>query len=224
MAKIFISYRREDAGFAVDQVHAALKPYAATADDIFVDVDNIPPGVDFIEHLNKYVDQCDVMLVAIGPNWKTVRLEDPDDFVRIEISSALARGIPVVPLLLGGASMPTEAQLPANLKPLVRRQAVNVPRGGVQAAIDRMMHGLGFTEVAKTGGGLPGWLVPLAAVFVLAAGGFGLWQSGVLNQFLESGETPIEVATTEESSDTNPPADVDLTLLDDDASYVDPGK
>ena len=88
MAKIFISYRREDAGFAVDQVHAALKPYAASADDIFVDVDNIPPGVDFVEHLNKYVDQCDVMLVAIGVNWLRAveasgnrRLDDPDDFV-----------------------------------------------------------------------------------------------------------------------------------------------
>ena len=204
MAKIFISYRREDAGFAVDQVHGALKPYAASADDIFVDVDNIPPGVDFVEHLNKYVDQCDVMLVAIGVNWLRAvdasgarRLDDREDFVRIEIETALARGIPVVPLLLGGAKMPGVEQLPESLKPLVRRQAVEIPRGGVQPAIDRMMHGLGFAEVRKTGSGVPGWLAPLAAVVVLAAGGFGLWQSGVLDLFLNPADQPVEVAAVE---------------------------
>ena len=203
MAKIFISYRREDAGFAVDQVHGALKPYAASADDIFVDVDNIPPGVDFVEHLNKYVDQCDVMLVAIGVNWLRAvdasgarRLDDREDFVRIEIETALARGIPVVPLLLGGAKLPGEEELPESLRPLIRKQAVEIPRGGVQPAIDRMMRGLGI-EPVKTVGGLPGWLVPLAAVLVLAAGGFGLWQSGVL----DPADQPVEVAAVETDDD-----------------------
>lgn len=219
MTKIFISYRREDAGFAVDQIHAALKPYAQSNDDIFVDVDNIPPGVDFIQHLNKYVDQCDIMLVAIGPNWKTARLDDPDDFVRIEISSALARGIPVVPLLLGGAKIPEEGELPDNLKPLVRRQGVEVPRGGVQPAIDRMMRGLGFAEVAKTGRGLPGWLVPLAAVIILAAGGFGLWQTGMLDQLFEPSDAPVEVAVAEaadlsENLDLPLPEDLSLETIE----------
>ena len=70
MAKIFISYRREDSGFAVDQLHGALKPYVDNPSaDIFIDVDNIPPGVDFVDHLDKKVAQCEVMLVAIGQRW-----------------------------------------------------------------------------------------------------------------------------------------------------------
>ncbi len=205
MAKFFISYRREDAGFAVDQIHKALKSYVRTPDDIFVDIDNIPPGVDFVDHLNRHVDQCDVMLVAIGLNWlratnkatNSHRLDDPDDFVRIEIASALSRGISVVPLLLGGSKMPSEDQLPDILKPLIRRQAVEVPRGGVQQAIGQMMKGLGFKEIKKTGGTKRRLIFPFAALILLAVGGVGLWQYGVLDDLI--GARLTQTANTKSS-------------------------
>lgn len=162
MAKIFISYRREDAGFAVDQVHAALKPYAEIPSDIFIDVDNIPPGVDFVEHLESKVSQCEIMLVAIGLRWLDAtnesgqqRLSDPDDFVRIEIEAALARGIPVVPILIGGAAMPHISNLPESLQPLVRRQAVKIERGKVQQAVDEMMRRMGLEKKNATEASTP---------------------------------------------------------------------
>src|SRR5262245_58246884 len=98
MPKIFISYRREDSAYQADRIHQALR--RAVRDpkrDIFIDIDNIPVGVDFVQHLDSKVAQCDVLLALIGPDWLTAknpktgqrRLDDPKDFVRIEIASAL---------------------------------------------------------------------------------------------------------------------------------------
>ena len=91
------------------------------------------PGVDFVEHLNNQVAECDVILVVVGPNWLNVKddsgnrqLDNPDDFVAIEIAAALARKIRVIPVLVDGARMPKVGELPEPLKPLVRRQAVEV--------------------------------------------------------------------------------------------------
>ena len=189
MAKIFISYRREDAGFAVDQVHAALKPYAETPNDIFIDVDNIPPGADFVEHLSNKVSQCEIMLVAIGLRWLDAtnesgmqRLNDPDDFVRIEIESALARGIPVVPILIGGAPMPAMSDVPESLHPLLRRQAVKIERGNVQQSVDEMMRRMGLEKVAAVSPANPrkgdrrmGLYAAIGIVLVGALGAL-LWQ------------------------------------------------
>src|SRR5262245_28359231 len=98
MTKIFISYRREDSKHAVGRLHTALKKHVRDPRrDIFIDIDNIPKGVDFVDHLDRQVAQCDIMLAVIGPHWLTVqdpktnarRLDDPGDFVRIEVASAL---------------------------------------------------------------------------------------------------------------------------------------
>ena len=96
MPKIFISYRREDSKHAVGRLHSALKRHVHNPkQDIFIDIDNIPNGVDFVEHLDLQVAQCDAMLVVIGPAWISIRdtrtgerrLDDPNDFVRIEVAS-----------------------------------------------------------------------------------------------------------------------------------------
>jgi hypothetical protein len=91
VAKIFISYRREDSQHQADRLHAALSKRIPKR-NIFIDVDNIPVGVDFVQHLDEQVGQCDVLLALIGPDWLEAknpqtgkrRLDDPKDFVRIE--------------------------------------------------------------------------------------------------------------------------------------------
>ncbi|MCR9271126.1 MAG: toll/interleukin-1 receptor domain-containing protein [Hyphomonadaceae bacterium] len=150
MAKFFISYRREDSQHQADRLHTALKQYVDDPKhDIFIDIDNIPFGVDFIEHLSSKVSQCEVLLALIGDRWLQAdpvsgkpRINEPNDFVRIEIAAALKRGIPVVPVLLDGAPFPSPDQLPEELKPLSRRNGVPVQRLSFDADVARMINGL----------------------------------------------------------------------------------
>lgn len=98
---------------------------------IFKDVDSIPLGVDFKRYLEKQVEQCNVLLAVIGKSWLKKRagkrrLDDPKDYVRIEIASALQRGIPVIPLMVSNARMPAEADLPDDLSNLVFRNFLQI--------------------------------------------------------------------------------------------------
>jgi tetratricopeptide (TPR) repeat protein len=129
---IFINYRREDSLSIAGRLYDRLTQ-AFGSRNIFMDVDHIPAGVDFVVHLNNQVAACRVILVIIGPNWLTAkdesggrRLDNPDDFVAIEIATALERDIRVVPVLVDGATMPKARDLPEPLKSLARRQAVEV--------------------------------------------------------------------------------------------------
>ena len=110
--KIFINYRRDDSIGMAGRLHDRLAQTFGR-DKLFMDVDHIPAGVDFVAHLNSQVAACDVVLVVIGPNWLGAkdesgerRLDNPDDFVAIEIAAALARDIRVIPVLVDGARMP----------------------------------------------------------------------------------------------------------------------
>jgi hypothetical protein len=127
--KIFINYRRDDAAPWAGRIYERL-----TRDfdkrQLFMDVDNIAPGLDFVKVLEEQVSQCDVLLAVIGKHWLSAanergerRLDDPGDFVRIEIESALKRNVRVIPVLVESAAMPNAAELPDSLKPLARRQA-----------------------------------------------------------------------------------------------------
>jgi hypothetical protein len=100
--------------------------------DVFIDIDNMPRGRDFREHLKKTLDKVDVVLAIIGPSWLAVnpetqrpRLEDENDWVRIEISTALARpDVLVIPVAVDGASIPRPEQLPQDLKNLAFRSGL----------------------------------------------------------------------------------------------------
>jgi TIR domain len=99
--------------------------------DIFQDVAAIRPGQDFSTAIDDALEQSDVVLAVIGPRWLTAaspegaaRLLEPDDYVRAELAAALARSNDVVPVLVGGAVMPSARELPDELKPLGLRQAV----------------------------------------------------------------------------------------------------
>jgi TIR domain len=129
---IFVNYRREDSMGIAGRLHDRLAK-AFGRKNLFMDVDSIPPGIDFVRHLNNQVASCDIFLAVIGPDWLEVkneegdrRLHAADDFVSLEISAALARDIPVIPILVDGARMPKASDLPEPLKPLVRRSAIGL--------------------------------------------------------------------------------------------------
>jgi hypothetical protein len=130
--KIFINYRRDDSIATAGRLHDRLVE-ACGGDNLFMDVDNIPVGINFEEYLNKQVAQCDAMLSVIGPNWLNAkdeanqrRLDKPDDFVAIELSAALARNILVVPVLVDRTRMPKASELPASLKPFALRNGIQL--------------------------------------------------------------------------------------------------
>ena len=135
MTKIFISYRHIDSGYVADTLCEKLQERFGE-DSVFFDIDSIPIGVDFREHIGNAVSQCDLLLVIIGDRWLNAkskkggrRLDDPADYVRIEIEAALKRGIPVVPVLVDKAKMPAESDLPASLGQIAYRNASELRSG-----------------------------------------------------------------------------------------------
>ncbi|MFN5077960.1 MAG: toll/interleukin-1 receptor domain-containing protein, partial [Planctomyces sp.] len=134
MARIFISYRRSDTGYVARMLADRLQHQYGSG-SVFLDVDNIPPGVDFRNHLDAAVAQCDVFLALIGTEWLSAsesgvsRLEDARDFVRIELESALRRSIPVIPILTESAAMPREDQLPESLRAFAYRNGMELRAG-----------------------------------------------------------------------------------------------
>lgn len=146
---VFISYRRGDAGDVVGRIYDRLvdrfgKQY------VFKDVDSIPLGVDFRKHLSDSVGQCKVFLAIISRGWVQQadgerRIEQGNDFVRIEIEAALHRNIPVIPVLVQGASLPAENELPPSLRELAYRNATPVRADpDFQADIARLMDGIAY--------------------------------------------------------------------------------
>jgi hypothetical protein len=134
-SRIFVSYRRDDARGDAGRLADNLKFHFGDK-QIFRDVEAIEAGVDFVEAINSAVSQCAVLLAIIGPNWLKVtdsqgrrRLDDRNDFVRLEIAAALQRNIRVVPVLVGGAVMPKAEDLPQGLESLARRQAHELSDG-----------------------------------------------------------------------------------------------
>lgn len=123
--RFFLCYRREDSGAIVRRIYDRLA-HEFGNENVFKDVDNIPFGVDFVEYIDREVQKCGVLFAFIGPRWLQARLDDPNDFVRIEIASALRRTIPVVPILVDGAQMPRPDQLPDEIKPLARRNGIMI--------------------------------------------------------------------------------------------------
>jgi hypothetical protein len=147
--QVFISYRRSDSADISGRIYDRLvAKFGRKA--IFKDVDSIPLGIDFKAHLDQQVGKCTVQLVIIGDRWLDAslsggkkRLDDPADFVRIEIESALERDIPVIPLLVRGASMPSEESLPHSLRQLVFRNGIPIRSDpDFHRDMDRLIAGL----------------------------------------------------------------------------------
>ena len=146
--QIFISYRRDDSSSAAGRIYDRLDSHFS-ANRIFIDVDNLDLGVDFAEEIEKNVGSCDVLIAVIGKHWLIScdeegrrRLDNPEDFVRIEIATALKRGVRVIPVLIDGASMPRPSDLPDDLRPLLRRNALEVSHTSFKSDCARLIGAL----------------------------------------------------------------------------------
>ncbi len=130
---IFVSYRRQDSQSAAGRLTDHLKEHLRTV-SIFRDVETIEPGMDFVEAIERALRSCGVLIAVIGPRWVDAadadgarRLDDPNDYTRLEIATALTRtDVRVIPVLVEGATMPTTGQLPEDLEPLARRNAIEL--------------------------------------------------------------------------------------------------
>jgi len=153
-ARIFVSYRRAVSGHAGRLADALVSRFPKGW--VFVD-EQIAVGVDFKQEIERHLDTCDLLLAIIHPDWANVvdaagrkRLDDPADFVRLEIATAFARSVQVLPVLVGGAAQPKAADLPKMLRPLATLQP-SVMRdegwsGRVQALVDEIQRLLGDAD------------------------------------------------------------------------------
>ena len=141
--KIFISYRRDDAAGYAGRIYDRLN--ARFPNSVFMDVSGIEPGMDFIQTIEEAVGACDTLIVLMGRQWLAGRgpgegrLDDPNDFVRLEIATALKRNIRVLPVLLRGAVMPTAQQLPPDIALLARRHALGITDEDFDHDIQRLV-------------------------------------------------------------------------------------
>lgn len=167
---VFISYRRLDAPGYAGRLYDAL---AARLGDqrVFMDVGAIEPGAVFGEQIDKAIGSCDVLLAVIGPQWTTVtdahgrrRLDDPGDFVALEVGTALRRDVKVIPVLVDGARMPIPDELPPALATLGRRQAIELSAARWRYDVETLLAALeGALEPAPAPVPVSGAPVPEAA-------------------------------------------------------------
>lgn len=187
---IFISYRRDDTRQAAGRLADDLGDRLG-ADRIFRDIEKIELGVDFEEALNQALVNCEIMLVLIGRQWSRItdaqgrrRLEQPNDWIRIEIVSALKRGIRVVPVLVDGADLPPESDLPEDLRPLVRRQALEIEDARWKSDVARLAESLarqgGTASPARPAAAPPATAAPLVA----APQATSPWKAGAIGAVL----------------------------------------
>jgi len=147
-AKVFISYRRDDSAGHAGRIHDRLEREFGR-DLLFMDTDAIPLGQNFAKAIDEQVSKCDVLLAVIGPGWLDSsdqdgnrRLTNPNDFVRIEIATALKRGIPVIPILIEDTRIPAAQRLPDDLRELPLRNGLNVHHVSFHNDIDRLIRAL----------------------------------------------------------------------------------
>lgn len=153
MPTIFISYRRADSASVTGRLYDRLvERYGRTA--VFKDVDSIPPGARFADYIAESIQASDVALVMIGPRWLDAsagigrrRLDDPNDFVRLEVETALKLDVPVIPVLVDGASLPPPKRLPVNLRPLLEQNAVVLrPDPDFSHDFERLAHAVEYWQ------------------------------------------------------------------------------
>jgi len=178
---VFVSYRREDsaghAGRVGEHLCAIFGP-----DNVFLDVQDIAPGQDFAQAIERTITECNAVVVVIGRRWVQALQErgEAEDFVREEVSAALRRGTSVIPVLVGGAMMPSAAELPQSLAALSRRQAVEIRDArfddDVKVLIEALQKIKGMPVASEHRRRKTWQWILLAAVCVAAVAGAVLWK------------------------------------------------
>lgn len=157
MSGVFLSYRREDTAPDAERIHARLAERFGD-DLIYIDVEDIPLGVNFVDHITSALRDASYVLVAIGPRWLLVtdengqqRLKDPDDPVRYEVRTALQNKRLVVPMLIGTAKMPAPDALPADISNLVLHNGIEIrPDPDFDADVAALMDGLHLDRIESS--------------------------------------------------------------------------
>ena len=154
MTTVFVSYRREDTAGEARALFNELSTKLGK-ESVFMDVDNIALGRDFRQVLREHLAACDLLLVIVGKGWVEAkdasgrnRLEQPNDFVRLEIESALKRNIPVTPVLVQGAQMPTVDQLPVDVRDFAYRNGFELSHARWESDVAEMCKRLGLGKNA----------------------------------------------------------------------------
>ena len=154
---IFVAARRQESKDFAGRLYDRLADRFGEG-QVFIDVDAIEPGVDFAEAISRAVATCQVLLAVIGPNWLTAadkrgrrQLDNPDDIVRLEIESALARDVRVIPVLAEGAHMPGREELPESLAGLVRRNALFIRYDSFRSDAGRLVTAIERVLAATSG-------------------------------------------------------------------------
>jgi DNA polymerase len=155
MSRIFINYRRQDSEGYVGRLYDFLLQHFGR-EDIFMDVDSLKPGIDFVAALETAVAECDVLLAIIGPGWAAAqdengerRLDQWNDFVRLEIKTALDQNKRVIPVLVGRAKMPAPTEVPEEIRALVRRSAIEISHQRFASDMDQLVTAIKETVTTK---------------------------------------------------------------------------
>ena len=153
--RISMSYRREESAYPANWLYTLLSEHFGDG-QVFMDVDDIEPGANFVDVINAAVGSCEVMLAMIGDRWLTItdadgsrRIDDDVDFVRLEIEAALARNIRVIPILVSGAKMPRPRDLPSSIDTLAYRQALELSAHRFKLDLARLLKALENTLSAS---------------------------------------------------------------------------
>jgi hypothetical protein len=217
MPKLLISYRRSDSDAMAGRIRDNLAAYYGN-DSIFIDVDNIPVGTDFREHIRKAFGDQDMLIAVVGQKWLgprkggRARIQEETDPVRVEIEMALQQSMPLVPVLVNGARMPKPEELPDSLKDFSLRNAAEIDSGrDFRQHMDRLIRsidqilGLKARKPGSRGGGFgqPAtifWTAGFAALLLIGVAAFFvprlLTSPAVVTQTgLPPGDTLVEFAS-----------------------------
>jgi hypothetical protein len=145
---LFICYRREDTEDAAGRLKDRLAE-AYSAERVFMDIDSVPLGIDFVDHVTEQISKCSAVIVMIGKQWLTIkdkkrrrRLDNPDDLVRVEIAAALKQNVPVIPVVVQNAPMPAGDDLPEDIRLLARRNGIKLPPEQWREGVERLLREL----------------------------------------------------------------------------------